>query len=299
MAEITVYARRQELSRFGVWLKHCRPKVNLEQVDSELLIEHLRRRSHFRSKATMARAVSVLRGLGEYLVGQGVWTKNPMRWIRGPKLDARMRLPRRIGKADMEHLWQAAEERKPAAVRALTRCALAVLYGTGLRRGELERLDLADWDRENGVLTVDGRKTGQERKTPVGAGVWRCVEAYLPVRHNRLEAARRLDEPAFLIDRRGRRMKAVSISRAIRCCAKAAGIPFVSLHQFRHSCASDLLEAGATMPEVTAILGHATMGTTMRYVAVSGEERAEAVKKHPINEFLRTEPEAEERRAAI
>lgn len=299
LATSTLQLRRSELDRFGLWLKRRRPRVNLEEVDSALLIQHLKSRSAFRGKSSMAHAVGDLRGMGEYLVQQGLWTKNPMRWIKGPKLDPRMHLPRRIGKADMQRLWDASETRKPASSRALARCVLAVLYGTGLRRGELERLDLADWDRENGILTVDGQKSGRERKVPVGPGVWRCVDAYLPIRHNRLEAAKRLDDPAFLIDRRGGRMRADSISNAIRSCAKAAGIPFVSLHQFRHSCAADLLESGVRMPEVKAMLGHAVMATTMRYLDVSGAERADAIRKHPLNEFLQTEPETTERKVAI
>ena len=86
-----------------------------------------------------------------------------------------------------------------------------------------------------------------------------------------------------------------AISGLVVRCAKAAGIPFVSLHQFRHSCAADLLEAGATMPEVKAMLGHAVIATTMRYSAVSGDERAKAVAKHPVNDFLRAVAAADER----
>ncbi len=174
---------------------------------------------------------------------------------------------------------------------------LAILYGTGLRRGELHRLDLEDWDRENGVLKVDGQKTGHERNLPVGPGLWRCVEAYLPVRQVRLEAARQFEEPAFLIDRRGHRMSADAVSHLVAVCAKAAGIPFVSLHQFRHSCASDLLESGVTLPDVKTMLGHAVIETTMRYVHVSSGERTQAIKNHPINEFLRMQADETQRRA--
>jgi site-specific recombinase XerD len=110
LTAVSVDAKRRELDRCGTWLKHRRPRVNLEQMDSDLLIRYLRTRSVFRSKATVAAAVSKLRGMGEHLVGQGIWTKNPMRWIRGPKIDARMSLPRRIGKEDMKRMWEAAGE---------------------------------------------------------------------------------------------------------------------------------------------------------------------------------------------
>ena len=67
---------------------------------------------------------------------------------------------------------------------------LALLYGTGLRRGELERLNVEAFDRIEGTLRIDGRKTGRERCVPLPEMVRRCLEAYLPHRHNQLEAGR-------------------------------------------------------------------------------------------------------------
>jgi site-specific recombinase XerD len=292
-----LYMIRRELTRCGEWLKGRRPRVKLEAVDGAHMVQYFRMRGVFHSKSTVYASVSKLRGMGEYLVRQGVWLKNPMRWIRGPRIDPHMRLPRRIGREDMKRLWDQAALR-PKRQQAITLCVLAVLYGTGLRRGELSRLNIADWSRETGMLKIDGRKTGQERQIPVGPGVWRCVEAYLPIRQNRLEACGYVEEPAFLISRFGRRMSGDAISRTVKMCAKAAGIPFVSLHQFRHSCASDLLEGGASMPEVKSILGHAVIGTTMRYIHVSSGARTEAIKRHPINEFL-ANPGGAERKVAI
>jgi site-specific recombinase XerD len=237
--------------------------------------------------------------MGEHLVLQGIWTKNPLRWIKGPKMDSRSKIPRRIGKEDMKRLWEAAEKKKPDTLRTLTLCVLSILYGTGLRRGELHRFNIADWDREKGILKVDGQKTGRERNTPVGPGVWKCVEAYLPVRQNRLEAANKLNEPAFLIDRRGNRMSAVAISKIVQRCSKAAGIPFFSLHQFRHSCVSDLIENGVKLPDVQVMIGHAAIQTTMRYLDVTSGERTEAIKKHPINDFLNETRDSNDRRMAI
>jgi site-specific recombinase XerD len=299
LATVTVDMRRRELDRCGTWLKHRRPRVNLELLDSELIIKYLRGRAAFRSKCLIYGVVSILRGMGEHLVAQGIWTKNPLRWIKGPRMDPRSKLPRRIGKEDMKRLWEAAEKKKPESVRMLTLCVLGILYGTGLRRGELQRLNLGDWDRENGVLKVDGQKTGRERTMPVGPGLWRCVEAYLPVRQNRLEAVSRLNETAFLIDRLGNRMSPTAITRVLHVCAKDAGIPFFGLHQFRHSCASDLLENGVKIPEVKTMLGHAAIQTTMRYIHVSSGERNEAIKKHPINDFLRANMDSTDRSIAI
>jgi len=128
--------------------------------------------------------------MGEFLVREGFWRTNPLRWIRGPKLDPRRHLPRRIGKEQFKSIWDAAQGRPQEHARYQALCALGILYGTGLRRGELERLSVQDWDRDNSLLKIDGRKTGHPRHVPVGAGVWRCIEAYLPRRRRRVPAAK-------------------------------------------------------------------------------------------------------------
>lgn len=224
--------------------------------------------------------------MGEFLVQEGVWDSNPLRWMRGPKLDPRRCLPRRIGAGELKKVWDAAQERQQEFSRYQAVCLLAILYGTGLRRGELERLNLDDWDRNEGLLKIDGRKTGQPRHIPIGSGVWRCIEAYLPYRHNMLEKTGRLGERALLVNRFGKRLNGLAISGLVSRLARGAGVGGITLHQFRHSCASDLLEAGATLPEVQKVLGHAAIESTVRYVAITDPSRNEAVKLHPINEFL-------------
>jgi site-specific recombinase XerD len=96
--------------------------------------------------------------------------------MRGPKMHLHRPLPRCIDTANQQALWAAAEGLRQEYARYQAVCVLAILYGAGLRRGELERLDVADWDRDASVLRIDGQKTGVERSVPVGEGVWRCIE---------------------------------------------------------------------------------------------------------------------------
>lgn len=293
LASNTIERRRRELERLGAWLKRRRPKPRLEEVESELLIGYIRARTAFHSKSTVSGVVSEVRCMGEFLVREGLWQANPLRWIRGPKLDPRQRLPKRIGRQHLAKLWEAAQNRREQHGRYQAVCLLAILYGTGLRRGELERLDVDDWDRDEGILKIDGRKTGQARHVPVGAGVWRCIEAYLPHRHNLLEKTQRLGEPALLVNRFGERMKAEDVSATVHRLAKRAGVPWITLHQFRHSCASDLLEAGVSLPEVQRVLGHAVIESTVRYIDITDPERVSAMGRHPIGEFLAEEARRE------
>ena len=286
LAPSTIEKRTRELERIGAWLKRRRPKRQLEQVDGDLIVRYVSSRAAFRSRATVSSVVSDLRMMGEFLVREGIWRTSPLRWMRGPKMDPRRLLPRGLGREQLEKIWEAARARHAGHARHLALCTLAVLYGTGLRRGELERLDVGAWDRDAGLLKIDGRKTGQARHVAISAGVFRCIEAYLPHRHNVLEKVRRVDEQALLVNRIGERLSGASISRLVRGLADRAGIEGVTLHRFRHSCATDLLEAGASLPEVQRVLGHAAIASTVRYAAVTDPRRAAAMRTHPINEFL-------------
>jgi site-specific recombinase XerD len=286
LSQGTIKKLRGELDRCGCWLKGRRPHLNLEGVDGPLFISYIRGRTAFHAKSSVAGVVSVLRGFGEYLLHHGVWTQNPLRWVRGPRLDPRGKMPRRIGREHLTRLWDAASAQRNEHQRRLATAVLALLYGSGLRRGELERLNLADWQRDEGLLKIDGRKTGRERTVPVSAGMWRCVEAYLPVRQNLLERRGLGGETALLLNRRGERLRATQLGLLVHRLARTAEVPLVTLHQFRHSCASDLLEQGVSLPEVQQMLGHASVTSTTRYLQVADPERVRAMSRHPLNDYL-------------
>jgi site-specific recombinase XerD len=247
LSEATVIGLRHELDRWGCWLKRRRPKPNLEEVDGQMLIDYIRSRTRFHAKTTVASVTSKMRLMGEYLVQEGVWNKNPMRWIKGPRLDPRGRMPKRIGQEHLKKIWEASTQNCNGYQQHLSIAVLALLYGTGLRRGELERLDLEHWKREEGILKIDGRKTGQERSVPVSEGIWRCLEAYLPLRQNLLERRGVCREPGLFLNRAGVRMSSQSLGLMVHRLAKRPAVPLVSLHQFRHTCASDLLESGVSL----------------------------------------------------
>ena len=285
-SEESIRTLRCELEHWGCWLKRNRPRANLETVGHELHIKYIRSRTRFRAKATVVSVVSRMRCMGEYLLQEGVWTQNALRWIKAPRLDPRGRLPRRIGKDHLKQIWEASQLKRSRYQQHLCLAVLALLYGTGLRRGELERLDLEAWKREEGLLVIDGRKTGQERSVPVSEGIWRCLEAYLPLRQNLLEKKGRLQETALLLNRSGDRMSAQSLGLLVHRLAKEAQVPLVSLHQFRHTCASDLLEGGVSLPEVQRMLGHATVVTTARYLQIADPQRVKAMQRHPLNDHI-------------
>lgn len=291
VSQESVAYTQARLDRWGRWLKRRRPRVALERIDAELLTRYLASCSSFRAKATVYATLSTMRGFGDYLVRQGLWRINPLRWMKGPKVAPYSRLPRRIDHAHLEALWREAANRHGAYSSHLWITVLALLYGTGLRRGELARLNLDAFDPTEGTLRIDGRKTGRERCVPLPEMVLRCLEAYLPLRHNQLEASASCGECALLVSRTGQRLSAAAISNGIHAIACRAQVPLDSLHQFRHSCASDLLEAGVHLAEVQRILGHCVISTTVRYVHIADPQRRAAMTLHPLNAWLAPAPQ--------
>jgi integrase/recombinase XerD len=277
---------RARLDRWGRWLKGRRPRISIERIDAEQLTRYIASCSSFRAKATVYATLSTMRGFGDYLVRQGLWKINPLRWMKGPKVTPYSRLPKRIDHAHLEALWREAANRHGKYSSHLWVTVLALLYGAGLRRGELERLNLDSLDRTEGTLRIDGRKTGRERCVPLPEMVLRCLDTYLPLRHNQLEEAGVCGECALLVSRTGQRLRGATISNGIHAIARRAQVPMHSLHQFRHSCASDLLEAGVHLADVQRILGHCGIATTVRYVHIADPQRRAAMTLHPLNDWL-------------
>jgi len=253
-----------------------------------MIVRYVQGRGVFRSKATVASVLVTLRGFGEFLVREKVWASNPLRWMRGPKVRGQ-RVPRRLNEQAQQRLWRAAATTRGAYSRQLWLAVLGVLYGTGARRMELIELNLCDWDREEGLLRLNGRKTGRQRRLPVPELTARCLEGYLAVRDEHLAGLGVGKEPALFVSRTGSRLSEGALSGALKRLRERGDVEGVTLHWFRHSCASDLLEDGASLPEVQQYLGHQHIGSTMRYVHVADPQRQRAAQLHPINQMLREE----------
>ncbi len=289
LSESYVESTRRELERWGNWLKRRRPKPQLAAIPPDFHVCYIQERAAFKAKSTVYSVLSKMRCFGDFLVTHGVWAENPLKWMQGPKLTPYHRMPKRISGSDMKAMWSAAANGRGHFQRHLGITILSILYGTGLRRGELSRLNVSDWNREDGTLRIDGQKTGQERIVPVPRIVYHCIETYLPHRQNHLIQKERLHQPALFISRDGSRFKASMVSKRVSTLAKRAAVKLHSLHQFRHSCASDLLASGASLAEVQRILGHSSVATTVRYLHIADPERHEAMKLHPLNDWLITE----------
>ncbi len=214
------------------------------------------------SARSQARALSAIRSLHALLYAEKLTPLNAADEIDAPR--AGRTLPSPLSREEIGRLLAAPDVRKPAGRR--DRAMLELLYATGLRVSELVSLELNDVDLEARHLLARG-KGSKERLVPVGSPAAEAVRAYLSGARDRLLRGRRSKD--LFVTPRGRRMTRQGMAKLLDRCARAAGIRRrISPHKLRHSFATHLLEGGADLRAVQAMLGHADVSTTQIYTHV-------------------------------
>lgn len=277
----TVDAMSHEWDLWGCFLKNRRPRPKLGDVSVEMLTAYIDRRCKRLSKSTHRSVMSRMRVIGNFFVEEKIWQVNHLLWMQAPRVDSRHRLPCRVAKSALARIMEAAATCRFKFSRYLWPAMLGVFYGTGIRRGDLSRLDISCWDSENGLLLLDNSKGNRDQRVPLPPLAWQCLEAYLPRRQNILATHNIFHEQALFVTNKGTRVKPSGLSHGMKSITARADVE-ATLHQLRHSCASDLVANGATLPHVQKLLGHKSITTTMRYLHIAGPELAEAMKLHPI-----------------
>jgi integrase/recombinase XerD len=240
-----------------------RPILALKQAELTDFIARLRSRGL--SARSVARAVHALRGFYRYAVREGRLEVDPMENLRAPR--AFKALPRFLTTAQVEALLAAPDVSAPLGLR--DRAILEVLYATGLRVSELIGLKPADVDLEIGLLRCFG-KGRKERLVPLGRMARRWVQRYLDTARS-LFARKRPAERLFL-SQRGGPLSRMGLWGIVRRHAVAAGVErILTPHVLRHSFATHLLEHGADLRALQAMLGHADISTTQIYTHVTRE----------------------------
>jgi integrase/recombinase XerD len=213
---------------------------------------------------SVARAVHALRGFYRFAVREGALPADPMENLKAPR--AFKALPRFLSASQVEALLEAPDAKTGLGVR--DRAVLEVLYATGLRVSELIGLRPADVELSAGVLTCFG-KGRKERLVPVGGEARRWLERYLVEVRPGLAAS---GAPWLFLSSRGGRLSRMGLWGIVRRHAVSAGIEGrLTPHVLRHSFATHLLENGADLRALQAMLGHADISTTQIYTHVTRE----------------------------
>jgi integrase/recombinase XerD len=231
-------------------------------VATEDLVDYLGwLRARRQQPASVARRLSAARGWLRFLESNGSLEKSPAGRVRSARLPRR--LPRPWTREDVRRLLEAPFD-GPAGAR--DRAMLETLYGAGLRVSELVFLRLSQLNLDGGYVVVIG-KGNKERPVPIGAPAREALRAYLDGPRAALLAERA--SPHVFVTARGRAMSRQGFWKLLGRRALALGLPAVSPHRLRHSFATHLLEGGADLRAVQAMLGHADIATTQIYTDVA------------------------------
>ena len=228
------------------------------------------------ARATVARRLSAVRGLYDYLQRLDEVTQNPAELLPSPRRDGK--LPRVLDSDQVRRLLEAIPASDPLEIR--DRAMLELTYSSGLRCAEVVGMNVDAIDYETDTVRVLG-KGRKERVVPVGEPARKALERYLATGRPALLAD--LDERALFVSRRGKRLSPSDVRRRLaRWMREAALAGSISPHVLRHSFATHLREGGADLRTIQELLGHASVSTTQVYTRVEPSHlRREYARAHP------------------
>jgi site-specific recombinase XerD len=271
----TVAAYSSDLRLFAEWVERA-GVVSPADVDRVVLrryVASLTTRQF--AKRSIARKVAAIRRYYAFLRQRGYIDVDPAVSLRAPAGPAR--LPRVLEHSEVDALLDPAVEAdddEPLWRRHRDDAVLEVLYGSGVRVGELCSLDVDAVDLRANAITVWG-KGSKERRVPLSAPAGEALGAWLRMRGDvvRLEAG-----AALFGNERGLRLSPRDVRRIIDRRSRRPTHP----HALRHTFATHLLDGGADLRVVQDLLGHSDVATTQRYTHVSKQRlRAVYTEAHP------------------
>jgi integrase/recombinase XerC len=241
---------------------------------------HVRRwAAQLRDRALGPRSIAIhlsaWRGLYRWWGRLGEVAANPVEGVRAPK--APKPLPKALSVDQAVALATHEGGGSNAALRARDHAIVELLYGCGLRVGELVGLDLragaaaAGWiDATDATAHVLG-KGAKRRSVPIGAPALQALQAWLALRGELAND----DERALFVSRRGTRLTDSQVRSRLKSQALQAGLPtHVHPHMLRHSFASHLLQSSGDLRAVQELLGHASISTTQVYTKLDFQHLA-------------------------
>lgn len=277
---LTLKSYREDLTALEVYLGEsyggAAPEAGaISTIDLRGYLSRLHESGY--AKSTIARRLASMRSFFKHGQREGWTDGNSARPLRNPR---RQRpLPHFLSNDEIGKLLIAPPAAEPLGLR--DRAMLEVAYSGGLRVSELVGLNLADLDLAEGLLRVRG-KGRRERLAPLGSFARKAVEAWLAERTVSPREPKGGDSPVF-VNRFGRRLTTRSVGRMLEKYLRETGLDRrTTPHTLRHSFATHLLDRGADIRSVQALLGHKSIITTQIYTHVSTTGLREVYEKaHP------------------
>lgn len=274
LADRTVALYTDDLHKLSAFAQQA--GVTLPQVQ----MHHVRRwiaqmHGGGRSPRGIALILSGWRGFYTWLARQGITQHHPVQDVRAPK--AGKPLPKALAVDDAVRLAEHTQPDDDPGLEARDACITELLYGCGLRIGELVGLDVAASATARGWIDLDAAeahvlgKGSKRRSVPVGRAALAAVRRWLEARPAWAGA-----DTALFIGQRGQRLTPQHIRVRLKRRSLQAGLSTpVHPHMLRHSFASHVLQSSGDLRAVQELLGHANIGTTQVYTRLDFQHLAQ------------------------
>jgi len=226
---------------------------------------------------SQARVISGLKSYFSFLALEELIADDPTALLELPKLSRK--LPDVLSVVEIDQLMAGIDLSKPEGVRS--RAIIEVLYGCGLRVSELIGLKISNIHADAAYVLIDG-KGSKQRIVPIGQVALKHLDIYLSEIRNKQKIKPHMEDFVFL-NKFGASLSRVSVFTMIKALAQQTGIKkTISPHTFRHSFATHLIEGGADLRAVQAMLGHVSITTTEIYTHLDREYLHEVIRSfHP------------------
>ena len=246
--------------------------VNLsrEQIDKWLL-------SLLSEKATSrARKITCAHRFFDYLIDKNKINKNPLEHVIHPKINRL--LPHTLSLMDIEKLQKSTSLSNPIGLR--DRAMISLMYGCGLRVSEVCNLTFQSVFLNENFLKIYG-KGSKERLVPLGSVAKEHLQFYLT--HGRPTLVKKNSNNFIFLSQRGGAISRKTFWLNLKKYAQNIGIGFnIKPHLLRHSFATHLLQNGADLRSIQAMLGHSDISTTQIYTHVDIEQLKETYEKYHL-----------------
>lgn len=228
---------------------------------------------------SQARIISSLRAFFGFLELDGYIEHDPTRLLKSPKIP--MKLPDVLTLNEIDDIINSIDLSKKEGQR--NRAMIETLYSCGLRVSELCSLRISDIYREEQFIRVTG-KGDKQRLVPISQRAIAELDAYFTDR-SFIDIKPGYEDYVFISERLKKPLSRIMVFRMIKQYAAEAGIrKNISPHTFRHSFATHLLEGGANLRAIQAMLGHESISTTEIYAHIDRTRmKEEIIMHHPRN----------------
>lgn len=255
----TIRAYESDLEELVEYLRAVDQSTDLLAVEEQALrgyLSWLRRRDL--ADSTVERRVSTVRSFFRFVSGRGMREGNPAADLNFSKRGRT--LPTVWSESEIQSFLELPDTTSRSGKR--DRALFELLYSTGMRVSELTALDWGDVELDERRVRIE-RKGGDEAVVPIGAPAARALRSY------RDAVSTEPDEPVFR-NQKGGRLSARGVRYVVdRYRARSGVSKPITPHVFRHSCATHMLNRGADLKTVQALLGHASISITQIYTHVS------------------------------